>query len=42
MDVDDVSDVKQFFDLLIKQKAVLQNASKRTGEIPSNRKPLQQ
>ena len=41
MEVDDVSNEPQWFQLLKKQKAVLQAASKRKGERPTNRKSLE-
>ena len=42
MDFDDVSHIKQWFQVLGKQKAALQAASKRKGERPKDRKPLMQ
>ncbi|KAL8823300.1 MAG: hypothetical protein Q9191_005988 [Dirinaria sp. TL-2023a] len=42
MEIDDVSNVQSWMELLNRQKAVLQAASKRKSEDPSNRKPLRQ
>ena len=42
MDFDDVSHIKQWFQVLGKQKAALQAANKRKGERPKDRQPLMQ
>lgn len=42
MDVEDVSGIQQWMELLAKQKAALVNTKKRKGEQPRNRKSLGQ
>lgn len=42
MDVDDVSHVRRWVQLLGTQKATLQANSRRKGELPKDRKPLEQ
>ncbi len=42
MDVEDVSGIEQWMQMLAKQKAALENANKRKGERPRDRKPLNQ